>query len=136
MRQKHRDCRNCCVLIRSENLLQCGIVFACGDRFCYVLTTKIDTIVDVVVTFADEVERSFSASNVVLHKNKKLSILVIQEGNVTIKAMQSVEFGTQDDIQNTVVYTLSYIPRASDSLGVSLTRGSKANTFFRGGNLG
>lgn len=143
MRQKHENCRNCCVLIQIGDLSQCGIVLACGDKFCYILTIANSKLynasMNVIITFGDERELSYSTNSVVVQSGNKLSILLLRHENITIQGKQLVNFSIQDKIEDVVTYTLSYILKTTYKLkyeGIYKQCVQPSNSYFRGGNQG
>ncbi|RLN30072.1 hypothetical protein C2845_PM05G05180 [Panicum miliaceum] len=78
----------------------------------------------------------FNASNVIVQSSNKLSILLLCDGIETVPAKQQVHFSTQKNIEEAVVYKLSYIPKASYKHQGCLIQCAAANSCFRGGQLG
>mgnify|MGYP003702808443 CR=1 FL=1 len=134
------------MLIQIGDLSQCGIILACGDKFRYILTIANSKLynasMNVIITFGDQGEMSYSTSSVVIQSGNKLSILLLRHENITIQGKQLVNFSIQDTIEDAVIYTLSYILKTTYKLKYEGIRCSykycvqPANSYFRGGNPG
>ncbi|KAF8657913.1 hypothetical protein HU200_059723 [Digitaria exilis] len=90
---------------------------------------------DFAVTFGDEIERRFSASNVVVYSGKKLSVLFLCDGIETVAAKQPVHFSNQENLEDPVIYTLSYFPKAFYKRKGRPIPCAGATSYFRGGNI-
>ncbi|RCV36173.1 hypothetical protein SETIT_7G298600v2 [Setaria italica] len=103
------------MLIKVGDVHQCGLILTCDDRFCYVLTTKVskqgNATMDFVITFGDSTERNLSVTDVVVYNGNKLSIVFLHGGMETIQAKQPVNFSIQENMEEVVVYKLSYVPK-------------------------
>ncbi|TKW07484.1 hypothetical protein SEVIR_7G310400v4 [Setaria viridis] len=128
------------MLIKVGDMHQCGLILTCDDRFCYVLTTKVskqgNATMDFVITFGDSTERNFSVTDVVVYNGNKLSINFLHGGMETIQAKQPVNFSIQENMEEVVVYKLSYVPKALYKSKGCLTQCNPASSCLRVGNLG
>lgn len=91
---------------------------------------------DFAITFGDELERRFSASNVIVHSGNKLSVLFLCDGIETIKAKQAVDFSNQENLEGCVIYTLSYFPKEFYHHRGRPIQCHGATSYFRGGSIG
>ncbi|KAF2928318.1 hypothetical protein DAI22_06g270000 [Oryza sativa Japonica Group] len=78
---------------------------------------------NVIITFGDQGELSYSTSSVVIQSGNKLSILLLRHENITIQGKQLVNFSIQDTIEDAVIYTLSYILKTTYKLKYEGIRG-------------
>lgn len=128
------------MLIKVGRISQCGFILACGDEFCCVLTTERSELhnatADFIITFGDQTEMNFSANSVVVQHGSKLCILFICGGIGRVGGKQPVEFSHQDEMEEAVVYTLSYIRKAYYKPNRRRIPCDRACSYFRGGNIG
>lgn len=71
---------------------------------------------NVIITFGDERELSYSTNSVVVQSGNKLLILLLRHENITIQGKQLVNFSIQDKIEDVVTYMLSYILKTTYKL--------------------
>lgn len=71
---------------------------------------------NVIITFGDERELSYSTNSVVVQSSNKLLILLLRHENITIQGKQLVNFSIQDKIEDVVTYMLSYILKTTYKL--------------------
>lgn len=130
MQEKHNNCRNSCVLIQIGKDYKCGLILACGDMFCYILTTKISALrrSSCTITFGNGMERTFNASDVLVKSGSKLSVIFLFF-TTEILPKQRVSFSVPENMEG-VIYKLTYIPKSSHE------GDAPTSSCFRGGQLG